>query len=795
MMHHLIMGFLVTLLSFSSVHANLPPIVRMDSTLTELPEGAAKVDSFLTFAGKVQYDSIDMSISWSQKALALAEELAFEAGILESHLKLGLFFYRKRNLEPSNAHFELAIPMAKAQKDDVRLAEAYHGKANNFFYDNKLKEGIFWLKASHALIPDLATNMKGRTRNIISIGYWYGQLGDFDTAFDYLFEALAIVNEQLLTGDKTILPWKPYLLTLISNTYMAKGDFPKALDYEERSLVSSGAYGDSMRMAISHHNICDIYCHLGNYARALEECKTIERQKLWISDLRAEGEYYMRLGLIYFQMEDPVKSLAAYEKGKGILETANDERGLHGWPADIAPLLVSEGKYDLAMEYLTEAMTELEELRDSVLLMRIKIAMGTVLEGKGQIAEAKKNYKEGLAFFFQTGDLYEIATTAKNLASLFSKNQQLDSALTYAEIALAHYEQTGIKLGMIEMFRLKYELQKEAGNLSEALAAHEAYFTYTDSLKTEDARRRFMEESVKQDVANLEAKRAAIERENTLLSTRNYLYLALAILAAIGLAAVLWFYIKMRQAKSDLAAQNLLLGSLNQTRNRFFGIIAHDLRSPITALTGVGMQMEYFLKKNDQSKLQNVAKMVDTTTKRLNTLLDNLLAWALSQTGSLPFEPKAINAQEMIEEAVAAFEPLAAVKNIALEVKVPREMEVVADARAFQTICRNLLSNALKYTPKGGQVKILASDSASAYRFEVTDTGTGISPEKADSLFSLESGSESGTEGEKGTGLGLVLCQELIQKHNGKITVQSEVGKGSTFSVFFPKLNPLELQP
>ncbi len=786
MMRHLIMGCLIIILGISPVYANLPPIVRMDSTLTELPEGAAKVDSFLTFAGKVQYDSIDISIAWSQKALALAEELAFEAGILEAHLKLGLFFYRKRNLEPSNVHFEQAIPMAKAQKDDVRLAEAYHGKANNFFYENKLKEGIFWLKASHALIPDVATNMQGRTRNIISIGYWYGQLGDFETAFNYLFEALDIVEKQLTTGEKNMLPWKPYLLTLISNTHMAKGDFPKALAYEELSLGASAAYGDSMRMAISRHNLCDIYCHLGDYARALEECKTIERQKLWINDLRAEGEYHLRLGLIYFQMEDPEKSLAAYEKGREILESAGDERGLHGWPADIAPLLVSEGKYDLALEYLTEAMTELEELEDSVLLMRIKISMGTVLEGKGQMTEARENYKEGLAFFYQTGDLYEIATTAKNLATHFYKNQQLDSALTYAEIALEHYQQTGIKLGMIEMFQLVYQLQKEAGNLPEALEAHELYFAYTDSLKNADARRRFMEESVKQDVANLEEKRAAAERENKLLTTQNYLFLALAILAVVGLGAVLWFYVKMRQAKSDLAVQNLLLGSLNQTRNRFFGIIAHDLRSPITALTSVGMQMEYFLKKNDQNKLENVARLVDTTTKRLNSLLDNLLAWALAQTGSLPFEPKYHHAAEIAQEAASAFELMASMKGVEVTLAVPEDLEVWADDRALQTIFRNLLSNALKYTSEGGEILLQASSSEEGIAFAIQDSGIGIEAHKMETLFSLESGSVKGTSGEKGTGLGLVLCKELVEKHHGSLQVTSEVGKGSTFTVFLP---------
>ncbi len=243
--------------------------------------------------------------------------------------------------------------------------------------------------------------------------------------------------------------------------------------------------------------------------------------------------------------------------------------------------------------------------------------------------------------------------------------------------------------------------------------------------------------------------------------------------------------IKVEQSEK-IASQNKELQRLNSTKDKFFGIIAHDIRSPIIALEGVGEQMQYYLDRGKEEKLLNLAVRVDNTARRLSSLLDNLLSWALLQQGLIPYNPKTLNLSELVDETAMMFSHNAFLKNVKLSQEVPKQTVVYADESGLKTIMRNLLSNAIKYSHREGEVRTLVETRGSEVQIQVKDNGIGIPSNDLKKLFTLNTKSQKGTAGERGTGLGLNLVLELVKLNKGQISVASEPGLGTCITIIFP---------
>jgi signal transduction histidine kinase len=370
---------------------------------------------------------------------------------------------------------------------------------------------------------------------------------------------------------------------------------------------------------------------------------------------------------------------------------------------------------------------------------------------------------------------------------MHSNSQNKSLAIRYAQQALQTAEKRAFDKSILADAHLTlYLLSKDIDDFNAALAHHEQYHNYYDSIYTENAQAKVKEEQVKQNIAGYLAEKQLAQSNATLLAERNKIYIIAASLLSLLLVLTVFFILKLRQIGARLKMQNAELVNLNQTKDRFFSIIAHDIRSPIVALDSVEAQMKYYTEKNDTQKIMNIAGLVSKTAGQLNALLDNLLQWALTQTGRIPYKPSPLNAHEIIGEILQLFEPNARSKGIELKNEVTRDLSTFADIDAFHTIFRNLLSNAIKFTPRDGSVIVSSQKINDRALINVRDSGKGISEVRKINLFALEKNNEKGTAGEKGTGLGLVLCHDLILQNKGSLTVQSEVGMGSTFIVDLP---------
>lgn len=227
----------------------------------------------------------------------------------------------------------------------------------------------------------------------------------------------------------------------------------------------------------------------------------------------------------------------------------------------------------------------------------------------------------------------------------------------------------------------------------------------------------------------------------------------------------------------------------NHTKDKFFSIIAHDLRSPFNALLLLTSTLRTEYEELTKDELKEYIIGVDDTAKNISKLLGNLLEWSHIQRGKITFNPENIQLKLVTDQSIEIVRQQCEAKDIQLEHNVPDNLYVFADLNMVFTIMRNLISNAGKFTKRGGKITVSAMEADKFIKIEIKDSGIGMSQEKILKLFKIdEKISTLGTENEPSTGLGLILCHEFITKNNGSILVTSEEGIGTTFAVLLPKV-------
>ena len=243
-----------------------------------------------------------------------------------------------------------------------------------------------------------------------------------------------------------------------------------------------------------------------------------------------------------------------------------------------------------------------------------------------------------------------------------------------------------------------------------------------------------------------------------------------------------------KKAEQSLRESEMQLRELNATKDKFFSIIAHDLKSPFNAIVGFSELMVEQIREKDYDGLEEYAGYIHTSSLRAMSLLSNLLEWSRTQIGRMNYNPEPIELQAIITEVIELLTDPAKQKDIAISSSIPDNLIVFADKTMISTVLRNLVSNAIKFTNSGGQVNISALQVDDELLVSISDNGVGIKKEAIPNLFMIaESKSTSGTNKETGTGLGLILCKEFVVKHGGRIWTESEEGVGSTFKFTLPK--------
>lgn len=242
-----------------------------------------------------------------------------------------------------------------------------------------------------------------------------------------------------------------------------------------------------------------------------------------------------------------------------------------------------------------------------------------------------------------------------------------------------------------------------------------------------------------------------------------------------------------KKTEKELMESRARLSEANFTKDRFFSIIGHDLKSPFNSIVGFSEILLEKINKKDYNGIEKHAEIIHDSSHRVINLLTNLLEWSRTQTGKIEFKPEYLELEVQINDVVELLNDSAQRKSIFISKRLPHNIPVVADKSMIKTILRNLISNAIKFTNPGGEIIISVEQNSKELIVSVADNGVGIKKEDINNLFRIDcSTSTFGTNEETGTGLGLLLCKEFIEMHGGKIWAESDGVSGSVFNFSLP---------
>ncbi|MEL7249287.1 MAG: HAMP domain-containing sensor histidine kinase [Bacteroidota bacterium] len=613
-------------------------------------------------------------------------------------------------------------------------------------------------------------------------GYLHRALGhDNELSFTYIDSAQQYLAQANLLEDNFEY-WRVYGGQLIMQNRL--DDALLALEKAEVIALADSEVND--KLINVYNNMIAALQLQAQLERALEVGRKAILYSKNSTHYEYRGDLYYNHGNTFFSMLDMERVVENYQQAVVFFQRAEQPYYEAYTNTALATAYAYMDQFEDARTSIAAAEAYYDTIHDDAAIVNLYRSQANTLLQLMAHEEALLYVNKALAYHEANEDMY--AAHGLNLIKsdcLYELNryQEAEAALL-VELALA--EEVGLKETELNCYNRLKRIRHTQGNYEEAFAYAEAELSLKDSVYSQDLWAKTAEERIRQDVDTEQQARENAELQAQLLRSQNLLYSVIT----IGLLALLlvgaWLFYRLRQTQKQLAQQNTELANLNRTKDQFFGIIAHDLRSPITALGGAGEQLAFYLKKGDNNKLKRLAARLDSTTQNLSKLLDNLLQWALVQLEQLPFHPQQMQLHEISTEVVHLYEPIAEAKDITLTNEISTELQLLADPNAIRTILRNLINNALKFTSARGEVRLTAKANGTATTITVKDNGRGMDDAQVQQLFGAQSLPTTGTAGEKGMGLGLVLCQELVKLHQGNIAVESVPDKGTSFMIQLP---------
>lgn len=509
---------------------------------------------------------------------------------------------------------------------------------------------------------------------------------------------------------------------------------------------------------------------------------------------RGTATGYSNLGAVYRIQENYLTSSFYYEKASKIFEEEKDTIRL-------ATCLLNFGEVKRNLKAFDDAIFLYKR---SISLFKIKnysIGIAYSLGNIGLVYAAQNKYDSAEYYINQAtdileglGDRYPIAVYQTYMADIYKDKGDWEKALEYAHNSLQIAQEEGLKEQVRDASLKLSELYRDKQKFEKAYHFQNQYIIYRDSINNEEVIRKMADLRTEYEVSKKQVEVDLLAQKNE--TQQIFVYAFAAIIFLLGILVLLVYQNSRKRKrvnqllsdqKSEIAQQRDQLEELVNMKDRFFGIISHDLRSPVNSLQGILRLLEYYVKSRQIDQIEEFVSLADKSINNLSSLLDNLLSWALNQQGSLPYRPEKFQFYYVAKEVSRIFTNMAVAKNIELKVEVDKEIELYADRDSVFALIRNLINNAIKFTRERGVVMLTANPEGDYTRIIVCDTGVGIPEKNLKNLFEFDKKkSTKGTFGEKGSGLGLALCKDIVTLNHGTISVESKEREGTRFDIHIP---------
>lgn len=573
----------------------------------------------------------------------------------------------------------------------------------------------------------------------------------------------------------------------IGVSFFFRAEYDSAIHIFNEVILMAKANHDLKNLANAYGNLGNIYNNLGGSVKALhhylkskEVLSRSQKNSLTVAFIN------LNIGKIYTDQGNLEPAKRTYLQA---LETFRT-RGLPQTRAIAAHSLGGiyrmQDSLEQAFRYFDEALEVASGSNDSRNIAATLTQMGEANIQKGEYAKALDNYLEARKLFEEINDSFGMVNAYLGMADIYNLRKEHAMALEYAIRSQTISKENSYLPEYADALRVLHTAYKALGNHERALEYALKRLEVKDSLvNVEQTRKLAMMESA-YEIQSREQEITLLEKENRLAELHRRLFLISTLLLATILLLILFQYRQRIRHARVVEEKNDLLSQTMASKERLFSIIAHDLKSPLSTLSTMSATFAQNIDVIKKERIVTFFHKFEQSSRNLSGLLNNLLEWSLTQTGTLKVNIETLNIKQSLENAIKPLTDLAESRDIRLCVE-SEGIEARADAKMLETALRNIISNALKFTDPGGEVRVYATKQKDRIAIAIQDTGIGMDEKEAALLFDIRHDpSKIGRHQAKGTGLGLVLSKELMEKNHGDIRVESEKGKGSTFYITLP---------
>ncbi len=582
-------------------------------------------------------------------------------------------------------------------------------------------------------------------------------------------------------------------MTNLGMYYQDQAKYSTALEYFTSANKLYIALGDTLKIAQNYRHFGGLYRQRALYKEAEqyygEALKIAKREGYTV----IIGKTLKDLGGLAYFLKQYDQALDYFSQSLHYTSRENDAAAYAAVLNNIGVVYKAARNYELSLRYLRQAHTILKQQKSLRDLSAVLMNIGEVHEHMGQVDEAEQHYKKALAAARKVNNIQRMVEAYDYLAKFYATIEDYSLAYRYKDLYAGYKD---------SLYRHETDLQM--AKMAKKLEIERKERAFSQLIQDKEL-----------ELLNKENKinRLELYRKNNLV-----LLSLLMLLVVVGGAFIIYKGYRLKRVQNqqlarqnqEIIQKNLLLEEVNQklqasekalkglndTKDKFFGILAHDLRSPLATLKGFVQILHHGHARFEPAEMSRLTGRIEHSLHGLTSLLDNLLQWSTTQTGIIEFCPRKLKLLQLIDENIQLLETTAQVKEISL-IREGVTEHVFADKQMLHLIIRNLVSNAIKFTPRGGKVYITASETEKFTQLVIKDTGVGMGKDKLRNLLEVEErifSTSRGTENEKGSGLGLWLCREFVDRHKGTIAVESIEGVGTTFTINLPKLRMKENQ-
>lgn len=604
---------------------------------------------------------------------------------------------------------------------------------------------------------------------------------------------LAVKNKQIREQAKAFY--------YLGETAYFSNDFAGAIPHYEKALPIYEQLRDSFLLTNCYSSIGLSYHFMTQGAKAIPYF--IKALKLRENDKEYTAEILANIALVHARMHNDKYAISYYRKAVILNKAIKDFVSLAVDYNGIGDSFLSMHQTDSSLVYYLKAHSLFRKIHkagyEAIALANLGIVYTNYPDS---LDKATNAFNQALVKFQKLGlNQYE-ADIKEGIGNVLKKHGEYKEAIKAfnESLLLADKYNRGFVI-KTSNYKDISETYEKAGDYKSALKYHILYAQYNDSL---------VQKEKYQQIINLEKQYDSEKKENEIIKLqakqeltdvqlrkdkqfRQLGFITVALLLGF-LLFILYKYFDKLKSNQLLEEKNKLIKQsehelrvLNAAKNKFFSIIAHDLKNPLHAILGYSYLLTTDYDRFTEPERRKFAQDIHHSTNNIFRLLQNLLEWSRSQTGSLTFTPLEIEFKRILGNSINVLYSVAEQKSITINLDYNEELKMFADPLMIETVLRNLINNAIKFTPENGLIDITAKQNGNEVEICVRDNGIGISESDCINLFRIDSKvKRKGTNEEDGSGIGLILCKEFVDRNNGTIWVESETGKGSSFFFTIP---------